>query len=239
MSPGSGGRSPFRPILDLERAGRWRGRTAWGSDAKSGHFERCAAELSLNEREDARHKCTEGALLMPETCGGQGAPGGEWGTALGVCRISLLPPFCTRIFAPLGTGHTDLAPAQRRGRSRTNPPSSWGKRAARASTSGCEARVAAVGLLGWCARSGTRMLAAASPTHRHVTGVHQQRCADAPRHPEAAHSTHTGHTGRVERQLGASGRLRARSSARRRNAVGGPVGGVAARELSGRPAHGG
>ena len=111
-----------------------------------------------------------------------------------------------------------LAPAQRRGHSRTNPPSTWCKRSAKASASGCEAPVATAGLLGWCARIGTCMLAAASPTHRHVTGVHQQRCADAPRHPEAAHSTHTGHVGRVERQLGASGGLRARSSARRRTA---------------------
>ena len=155
---------------------------------------------------------------MPRTCGGQDAPGGEWGAALGVWGILLLPPFCAPIFAPLGTGHTDRAPAQRRGHSRTNPPSTWCKRSAKASASGCEAPVATAGLLGWCARIGTCMLAAASPTHRHVTGVHQQRCADAPRHPEAAHSTPTSHVGRVRRQLGASGGLRVGSSARRRTA---------------------
>ena len=111
-------------------------------------FWRFETERSLNEQEDARQKCTEGAPSMPKTCGGQGAPGGEWGAALGVWRNSLLPPFCAPILAPLGTGHTDLAPAQRRGHIRTNPPSSWCKRAVRASASGCEARVATTGLLG-------------------------------------------------------------------------------------------
>ena len=171
---------------------------------------------------------------MPRTCGGQDAPGGEWGAALGVWGILLLPPFCALIFAPLGTGHTDLAPAQRRGRSRTNPPSSWGKRAARASASGCEARVAAVGLLGWCARSGTCMLAVASPTHRHVTGVHQQRCADAPRTPRrlTAHIlTIWGESDASWALPGDSGRDLLLGVAR---LVGRPVGGVAARELSGR-----
>ena len=111
-------------------------------------FWRFETERSLNKREDAHQKCTEGAPSMPKTCGGQGAPGGGWGAALGVWRNSLLPPFCAPILTPLGTGHTDLAPAQRRGHIRTNPPSSWCKRAARASASGCEARVATAGLLG-------------------------------------------------------------------------------------------
>ena len=59
-----------------------------------------ATERLLNEREDEHRKWAEGALLMPGTCGGQEAPGGEWGAALGVWRNSLLPPFCAPILAP-------------------------------------------------------------------------------------------------------------------------------------------
>ena len=204
-----------------------------------GRFGRFVAERSPNEREDAPETRPEVAFLVLGTWQGQGAPGGEWRTALGVWGISLLPPLSAPILAPLGTGHTDLGPAQRRGHSRANSPKAWCNRAGKASTSDCEVPVATAGLWGWCARSGTRMLAAASSTRRHVTSVHQRRRAEAPRHPEAAHSTPTGHMGRVERQLGASGRLRARSAARRRTASCRPVGGGAAREMSGRAARDG
>ena len=112
------------------------GTSLWVLDTPD--FERfglLATERLLNEREDEHRKWAEGALLMPGTCGGQDAPGGGWRAALGVSRNSLLRPFCAPILAPLGTGHTDLAPAQRRGHSRANPPKAWCNRAGKASTS--------------------------------------------------------------------------------------------------------
>ena len=160
-------------------------------------------------------------------------PGNEWDWALGVWRILLPQPSCAPNFTPLSTGHTDPATAQQPGDCRTNPPRACRNRSGKATTSGYEVPVAAGALSGWHARSGARGLAAASPTHGHMTGVYRQRRAEAPHHPEATHTTSTDRVGRVRRRLGTSGRLRTRSAARHRTADLGPVGRVAACGFSG------
>ena len=170
---------------------------------------------------------------MPETCKGQDMPGNEWDWALGVWRVLLPQPSCAPNFTPLSTGHTDPATAQQPGDCRTNPPRACRNRSGKATTSGYEVPVAAGALSGWHARSGARGLAAASPTHGHMTGVYRQRRAEAPHHPEATHTTSTDRVGRLRRRLGTSGRLRTRSAARHRTADLGPVGRVAACGFSG------
>ena len=233
LSPGSSGRIPQRRIFRFFPLWLDSDRVAWGPHAKPGHFHVRPTQRQPSAVENALQTRPEVVFLVPETCKGQDMPGNEWDWALGVWRILLPQPSCAPNFTPLSTGHTDPATAQQPGDCRTNPPRACRNRSGKATTSGYEVPMAAGALSGWHARSGARGLAAASPTHGHMTGVYRQRRAEAPHHPEATHTTSTDRVGRVRRRLGTSGRLRTRSAARHRTADLGPVGRVAACGFSG------
>ena len=173
LSPGSSGRNPQRRIFRFSPLWLDSDRVAWGPHAKPGHFHVRPTQRQPSAVENALQTRPEVVFLVPETCKGQDMPGNEWDWALGVWRILLPQPSCAPNFTPLSTGHTDPATAQQPGDCRTNPPRACRNRSGKATTSGYEVPVAAGALSGWHARSGARGLAAASPTHGHMTGVYR------------------------------------------------------------------